>query len=157
MQLEKVSYGNFEDRISRMKQKVISQPHEICVERAVLFTGSYKETKGEPPVIRFAKAMEHLLNNMTLMIWDDEYIVGNRCTKYVGTPLYPEVRIDAVESDIDIYDTRKVQKFLLTDDERDIIRNQIISYWKDEDETAQERFMKYVFKENSSLIQRMID
>jgi len=157
MQLEQTSYGNFEDRIARMKQKVISQPHEICVERAVLFTESYKETKGEPPVIRLAKAMEYLLNNMTLLIWDDEYIVGNRCTKYIGTPLYPEVRIDAVESDIDVYDSRKVQKFLLTDDERDIIRNQIIPYWKDEDETAQERFMKYVFDENKSLIQRMID
>jgi len=157
MQLKQVSYGNFEDRISRMKQKVISQPHEICVERANLFTESYKETKGEPPVIRFAKAMKHLLNNMTLMIWGDEYIVGNRCTKYVGTPLYPEVRIDAVESDIDLYEKRAIQKFLLTDEERNIIRNQIIPYWKSEDETAQERFMKYVFENNKSLIQRMID
>ena len=65
MQLETISLPNYKDRTMEMKNKVISQPHEICIERAVLVTESYKKTKGEPPVIRFAKAMKHLLMNMT--------------------------------------------------------------------------------------------
>ena len=52
-----------------MKKRVVAQPHEICIERAKLITESYKKTKGEPASIRFAKAMEHILVNMTIKIW----------------------------------------------------------------------------------------
>ncbi len=137
-----------------MKKKVVSQPHEICIERARLFTESYKKTKGESPIIRFAKAMEHLLTNMTIKIWDDEYIVGNRCAKFIGTPLYPEVRVDTIELDLEIYDTRPVQKFLLTDEERRIIREDIIPYWRDEEQTVKAKFDSYL---NSELKQRILD
>ncbi len=91
MQLEQLVYSNFKDRTLGMKKRVVNAPHEICIERAKLFTESYKKTKGESPIIRFAKAMEHFLTNMTIKIWDNEFIVGNRATKLVGTPLYPEV------------------------------------------------------------------
>ncbi len=92
MQTEKISFLSFDERILRMKNKVISQPHELCVERARLFTESYQQTKELNPILRFAKAMEYYLNRMTIKIWDDEFIIGNRCTKYVGTPIFPEVR-----------------------------------------------------------------
>ncbi|GAH42438.1 unnamed protein product, partial [marine sediment metagenome] len=92
MQVEQISPYDYKDRILRLKKRVVSQPHELCIERAILFTESYKTTTGEPQNIRFAKAMYHLLTNMTLKIWEDEFIIGNRCTKFVGTPLYPEVR-----------------------------------------------------------------
>jgi len=94
MQIDQSISLNYKTRTLDMKKRVISQPHEICIERARLFTESYKKTKGEHPKIRFAKAMDHLLKNMTIKIWDDEFIVGNRCNKIVGTPLYPEVRVD---------------------------------------------------------------
>ena len=87
-----------------MKQKVIRQSHEICIERAILITESYRKTKRDFPVIRFAKAIKHILQNMTIKIWDDEVIVGNRCSKLVGTPLYPEIRVDTLEQDCDSYD-----------------------------------------------------
>ncbi len=144
MQLEQIPPSNYKERTLRMKDKVVKQPHEICVERAKLFTESYKKTKGENPIIRFAKAMDYLLANMTIKIWDDEFIIGNRCTKYVGTPMYPEARVDTIEQDIDNCDTRSVQKFLLTNEERQYIKSKIIPYWKDEEETVQERFQSYL-------------
>jgi len=154
MQLQQTAYSNYKDRILNMKNKVITQPHEICIERARLVTESYKKTKGEPPTIRFAKAMEHLLTNMTIKIWDNEYIVGNRCTKMVGTPLYPEVRVDTIATDLEMYETRPVQKFLFSEEDKRIIREEIIPYWKNEDETLQERFYSYL---NNDLMKRMID
>ncbi|MHA1145074.1 MAG: hypothetical protein ACTSRW_10085 [Candidatus Helarchaeota archaeon] len=48
----------YKKRTEILKKKVVSSPFEICLERARLFTESYKKTKGEPQVIRFAKAME---------------------------------------------------------------------------------------------------
>ena len=125
MQLEQISFSNYKERVLRMKDKLVKAPHEICIERAKLFTDSYKNTKGENPIIRFAKAMDYYLTNMTIKIWDDESIVGNRCTKFVGTPLYPEVRIDTIEQDIDNYDTRPVQKLFLTNEARRLIKEEI--------------------------------
>ena len=97
MQLEQIPLSNYKKRTLRIKDKIVKAPHEICVERAKLITDSFKNTKGEPPVIRFAKAISHLLTNMSIKIWEDEFIVGNQCSKFVGTPLYPEIGVDFLE------------------------------------------------------------
>ena len=152
MQIEQISPPGYEDRISRLKNRVVLQPHELCIERAKLFTESYKSTKGEAPNIRFAKAMRHLFTNMTIKIWDDEFIVGNRCTKFVGTPLYPEVRVDTIEQDINLYNNRETQRLLLSDDDKQIIIEEIIPYWKNEEETTKSRFDSYLSPELTDLM-----
>ena len=156
MQLDQIAQPNYKERILKMKNKLTNAPHEICVERARLFTESYKKTKGENPIIRFAKAMDFYLTNMTIKIWDGEYIIGNRCTKYVGTPLYPETRIDTIEQDIDTYDTRPVQKMFLTNEERQFIKDEIIPYWKNEEETVQERFQSYLSPDVKDIMEKLV-
>jgi len=76
MQLDQIAQPNYKERILKMKNKLTNAPHEICVERARLFTESYKKTKGENPIIRFAKAMDFYLTNMTIKIWENEFVVG---------------------------------------------------------------------------------
>ena len=49
----------------------------LTIERSRLLTESYKMTEGEPMVIRRAKALEHILLNMTVYIGDQQLIVGN--------------------------------------------------------------------------------
>ena len=46
----------------------------LCLERARLVTESYKETDGQPMVIRRAKALKKILENMTIFIQDNEQI-----------------------------------------------------------------------------------
>ncbi|MFX0188120.1 MAG: glycyl radical protein [Candidatus Hodarchaeota archaeon] len=156
MQLEQALRSEYKERTLRMKNKVVVAPHEICIERAKFFTESYKKTKGESPIIRFAKAMDYLLTNMTIKIWDDEFIVGNRTTKIVGTPLYPEVRVDTIEQDLNLYDSREVQRFLLSDEDRRILREEIIPYWKNEDETVRARFESYLNSELNELMLNLL-
>ena len=152
MQFEQPPHLSYEERILRMKNKVISQPHEICIERAVLITESYKKTKGENPIIRYATAINYLLTNMTIKIWDDEFILGNRCTKFVGTPLYPEVRVDTIEQDLDLYSTRDVQKFLMSEEDKRILKDEIIPYWTNEEDTVKSRFYSYLSPKLKDLI-----
>ena len=152
MQLEEVPPSYYDKRIEKMKDRVILQPHKICIERAKLITESYKKTKGENPIIRYAKAVNHILTNMTIKIWDDEYIVGNRCTKFVGTPLYPEVRVDTIKQDLDLYATRDVQKFLLSEEDKRILKDEIIPYWNNEEETVKSRFDSYLRPELTDLM-----
>ncbi|GAG82182.1 unnamed protein product [marine sediment metagenome] len=156
MQLGQIPQSNYKERTQQMKYKLIKAPHEICVERARLFTESYKKTKGENPIIRFAKAMDFYLTNMTIKIWEDEFLVGNRCTKYVGTPLYPEARIDTIEQDIDNYDSRPVQKLFLTKQEKEYIREKLIPYWKNEEITVQERFQSYLNPNVKDIMEKLV-
>ena len=127
MQIEDLG---FNERVLRFKEKVSSQPHEICIDRARLFTESYKNTKKEPPVIRFAKAFRHVLNNMTIKIWEEEFIIGNRCSKLVGTPIFPEVRVDTLEQDIDTFENRPAQKMYIDSADQKFLKEIVIPYWK---------------------------
>ena len=54
----------------------------LCVERARYLTQSYKETEGQPMVLRRAKALSNILQNMSIYISENERIVGN----YASTP-----------------------------------------------------------------------
>ena len=156
MQLEQLPPSYFNERIMKMKDKVVMQPHEICIERAKLFTESYKKSKGESPITRFAKDMDYYLTNMTIKIWDDEFIVGNRCTKFVGTPMYPEARIDTIEQDIDMYDIRPIQKLLITEKERLIMKDEVIPFWKNIEETVQERFQSYLTPDLRNIMEKVV-
>jgi len=142
----------FKERILRIKKKIVSQPHEICIDRAELITKSYKTTKGESPTIRFAKAIAYILENMTIKIWDDEFIVGNRTTKIVGTALFPEVRIDTIELDLDHYSTREVQNFLISEEDKQVLKEKIIPFWKNEEETVKSLFNSYLDIELNELM-----
>jgi len=156
MQIEQIPPSKYNERTLRMKDELVNAPHEICIERAKLFTESYKSSRGEDPILRFAKAMDHYLTNMSIKIWDGEYIIGNRCTKYVGTPLFPEARIDTIEQDIDSYTTRPVQKLFLNDQERNFIIETLIPYWKNEEITVQERFQSYLSQDIKDIMEKLV-
>ena len=48
-------------RNQQYKDHVLGAPYEICIERARYFTESFRQTEGEHPAIRAAKALEHTL------------------------------------------------------------------------------------------------
>ncbi|MCK4435679.1 hypothetical protein KAU87_02595, partial [Candidatus Bathyarchaeota archaeon] len=96
---------------------------KVCLERNELLTESYKTTEGEPTVIRQAKALEHILLNMTIYIRDWEKIVGN----YASSP-------DAVFWPIE-QNWKSVHKLLhgegkaLVDDEGRKKLDRLVEYW----------------------------
>lgn len=53
-------------RINRWRKKFLKITPEICPERALLWTESYKQTEGQPQEVRVAKALAHVLRNMTI-------------------------------------------------------------------------------------------
>jgi formate C-acetyltransferase len=109
---------------------LLDAPQEICIERARYLTESYKATEAEPQPIRFAKAFSHVLENISVIIRDDELIVGCRTSKLKGAPLYPENKISWVEQDLDGFDRREFQRALISASERDELRDCIIPYWR---------------------------
>ncbi|MFX0188324.1 MAG: pyruvate formate lyase family protein, partial [Candidatus Hodarchaeota archaeon] len=72
-------------RTQILKNKILEAPYEICIERACYYTQVYKETEGEHPSLRAAKALARTLDEMTIYILPEELLIGNRSSKLVAT------------------------------------------------------------------------
>lgn len=78
------------DRISFLKKSIPSGTRESCTDRAVLITEGYKNGAPDPIILRRSKALAHVLNNMTVRIFDQELIVGDQSVSQQAGQNYPE-------------------------------------------------------------------
>ena len=106
---------------------------KICVERPRLLTESYRSTEGEPMVIRRAKAIAHVLDNMTIFIQPWERIVGNFASHPDAIQYYPELFSSWVDKAID-----GPYRRMVTDEERDEL-HEIHRYWRGKSVHGKER------------------
>ena len=66
------------DRVARLTAGVSGlPPREICFERARLMTESYRQTVGDAPIVRKAKAFLAVADGLSILIRPDELLVGN--------------------------------------------------------------------------------
>ena len=98
---------------------------KLDLQRSRLITESYKETEGQPMILRRAKAMEHILTGMGLYIQDWELIVGNN----VPTPQGLYFGIDMNYRSVQRVVHSEEGKSLLNDEERAEL-DELIEYWK---------------------------
>lgn len=110
----------------------------LDLERARLLTESYKRTEGEPMALRRAKALAHILENMTIYIRPGELIVGNYASNPESVPFYPEFAWKWI-----VRETAPgaVYSNMLTDEGREELK-EICSYW--DDFSIHHRLRKYL-------------
>ena len=77
-------------RVKKMKEKYFDTIPQITAERLVLQTEAYKKYAGDAVPIFRAKVVNHIMENMTTLIMDDELIVGTATNAYRGANLHPE-------------------------------------------------------------------
>lgn len=106
---------------------------KICLERARLYTESYKQTEGEPTALRRAKALAHILENMTIYITDGELVVGNYASSPAHLTYHPEYYWRWLEKAVnDGY------RALLDDKGREELK-EIAKYWRGKSVHGMER------------------
>lgn len=132
---ENITMFGSTERAHRLRERLMNTVPRLDAERAVLVTQSYQETEGEPSVIRRAKALEKILNEMTIFIADDELVVGDKAKTYKGASLYPEyctIEWFYEELDNGTFEKRDVsqEKFLISEEDKEALRG-IRDYWKD--------------------------
>ena len=97
---------------------------KLCLERARLVTQAYKETEGQPMVLRRAKALEKILDNMTIYIQPWEIIVGNFAKDPDSIQHYPELFYSWLDRAVE-----EEYKTLLNDEEREEL-HEMHKYWR---------------------------
>ncbi len=118
-----------EKRVDRLRREARRKP-ELCIERAVLFTESYKETEGQPEVIRRAKSLEKLLSKMTIRIEDSELLIGNATSKRVAGPMLPEVTWKWYLDEMETLSSREVDSFQPMSEKDKARAREALIYWK---------------------------
>ena len=122
------------ERIDRLQKYITSSKYGICVERGRLLTEYYREHPDETPIIRRAKAIDHVLQNMSIYIMPGSLFAGNQASHPRWAPLFPEYEVEWVEKEMihgDPYfpDQRPADKYVLREEDKPVIQ-EICDWWK---------------------------
>lgn len=116
-------------RIDRLVAHLFEKMPEIESARAVLLTESYRQTESEPIIIRRAKAFEHILKNIPIIIRDEELIVGSTTIAPRGCQTYPEFSYEWLEAEFETVETRNADPFYISEKAKEDLR-EVHKYWK---------------------------
>ena len=117
------------ERIIRLVEALFRDPPQIEADRAELLTESYRQTEGEPIVVRRSKAFAHILVNIPITIRPDELIVGSATRAPRGCQTFPEFSFEWLESEFDTLATRSADPFEISDDTKKRLAA-VHPYWK---------------------------
>lgn len=117
------------DRIPKLVADLYEKMPEIESARAMLITESYKQTENEPMIIRRAKAYQHILENIPIIIRDQELIVGSTTLAPRGCQTYPEFSYDWLEAEFETVETRSADPFYISDKTKAELK-EANAYWK---------------------------
>ncbi|AOT72992.1 formate C-acetyltransferase [Geosporobacter ferrireducens] len=118
-------------RISELKEQLFQKRREISLERAILYTESWKFTEGEPTVVRRAKALAHILDHVNINIERGELIVGGRTIQPRAGVISPEMSPYWILQELDTLPTRPQDQFDITGADKVLFRSELFPYWKD--------------------------
>ena len=118
-------------RISAMKKRMVTDCRaELLPERALLVTEAYGRWAAEPPVLKRAFALRHILENMTLFIDDEELFTGHNSPKPRSPIACPELGARWILADLDSFADRPADAIYISPENKEILRG-CLTGWQD--------------------------
>ncbi len=119
------------ERVFRMLERFENSKPQIDIERALYFTESMKQTEGEMLTLRWAKALKHIAENITVYVQEDQLMLGRAGTdtgRY-GI-LYPELDGDFLDIAVKELPNRPTSPASITEADAKRIVEEVAPYWK---------------------------
>lgn len=129
-------------RLTDLKNQLVESKPRVYAERALLVTQAYQETEGCEPCVQRAHAMEKILLNCSVIIRENERVVGAKTPTPMGSPLYPEFDSKWIEREIDTLALRKETAFWVDEENKKVVKEQVVPYWAGR--TVNDRIMENV-------------
>ena len=120
---------NRSERIARLRQRAITIP-AVCLERAKYYTESYRQTENMPTILRRAMAVSHVLDYMSIHIYEDELIVGCHTGKIRGGMWLPEINGGWLLDELDTVQNRVWEKYQPLNQEEKKLAGELFDYWR---------------------------
>lgn len=118
------------ERINRLKKRVIATRPEMDLENARILTESFLECEGEPLVVRKAKAFRKQCQEKSIIIWDDELIVGCSGSKIRAGILCADTCWSVLNDELETISNRQYDPFHLLPEDRQVFEETIRPFWK---------------------------
>lgn len=118
-------------RVNRLREKFLDTEFYIDAQRAVLVTEAYKKYASAPQVIKTARALENVLRNVDINIYEDELIVGEIAAPMKAAPIYPEFSFNWIIDEMENapFEKREYDNYLINDETKEQLRS-IADFWK---------------------------
>jgi len=120
------------ERIARLRDRCVNTLPSLSAERAELLTRFYRSNEAcsakSVPILR-AKAFRYLLENQTIVIDEDELLVGERGPSRKATPTYPELCCHSLD-DLHVLDTRERNPFTVSEETRQAYEQTYVPFWE---------------------------
>ncbi|MBW1686453.1 MAG: formate C-acetyltransferase/glycerol dehydratase family glycyl radical enzyme [Deltaproteobacteria bacterium] len=126
------------ERVRKLRQEILTTPWEACIERARCYTEEYTRSAEQPIEVTRALAFRRTLEETQIQIYNGELLVGHRTSKRVGSPLFPEVKPAWIEAELDLFSSRELQRFQISEEDKSVLRSEILPFWRRRG--ARERF-----------------
>ncbi|WML33606.1 formate C-acetyltransferase/glycerol dehydratase family glycyl radical enzyme [Clostridium sp. OS1-26] len=137
------------ERIESARQNYINAKPAISYERARIWTESHKKTEGESVAIRRAKAFKDTCEQIQVTIFEGELIVGAIGEFRKCGILTPEFSWTWVDREMDNFDKRVQDPYVMTDEQRAFVRENIFPYWNGK--SLEEAFLAQLSKETAKV------
>ena len=118
------------ERVFKILNSFKGQLPRIDIERAKYFTDSFKETEGQPLILRWSKALKHIAENITIYIDEDQLIVGRAGYPGKYGLLFPELDGDFLDIALEQLPDRVESPFTISDEDAQVVIKEIAPYWK---------------------------
>lgn len=140
-------------RIGKMVDALYANIPEIEADRAVLLTESYIQTEKEPIITRRAKAFEHILKYIPIVIRENELIVGSATKAPRGCQVFPEYSYNWLEQEFETVATRSADPFYISENTKETL-HKVYQYWNGK--TTSELAFSYMVPEARQAIDHNI-
>jgi len=127
--LERVLTTKPTPRVERLRQRYLDTRDKAVIDILRIKTRVMKETEREPTVTRQAKAFAASVREMPIHIYPDEPFVGWLFCEPRGANVSWWQSL-VLEGELDTLSTREITPFLISDEDKRELREEIIPYWK---------------------------
>ena len=121
-------------RVARIRRRYRETKPKVCVERFRLVTEFYRDNPTLPAMLRRARNLQHLCENMPVLVNEDELIVGELASTYRGSALFPEYFVGWLFDEIrsGTFFERTLDPYDMDEDDMEYVLRQE-DFWADND------------------------
>jgi len=118
------------ERVARLRRLSIDAVPSLSLERAETITRFYQHNTGLVSIpVKRALAFKTLMENKTIVIGEDELIVGEKGPRPKAAPTYPELCCHTI-NDFDILNSREKIPYKVEVGDRELQKELIIPFWQ---------------------------
>lgn len=122
-------FGELTPRMKNFREELLNAKPQVCVERAVITTDTYKANQNQPLAIKRARMLKNILEQMTIFIEPQTLIAGNQASANRSAPIFPEYAMKWVIDELDEFEHRDGDVFYITEENKQKLRD-IAPYWE---------------------------